>query len=70
MSIKLFCDTETVNIKICSTFSERNDLDPPEPDFILANLSPEKDVTLIDGEGHLVVVGIILKNTIKNSDWS
>ena len=45
-----------------------NDVTLPEPDFILSNLSPEKDVTLIDGEGHLIVVRIVLKNTVHELD--
>ena len=56
MSIKLFCNTEKIKIKICSIKTISNDVGSPKSDFILANLSPEEDVTLIDGEGHLVIV--------------
>ena len=34
---------------------------PPEPDFILANLSPVEKVKFIDGEGHLIIVRVVLK---------
>ena len=39
------------------------DVNLPKPDFLFANLSPVEKVKLVDGEGHLVIVRIVLKNT-------
>ena len=56
---------KTVNIKSYSTFSEPILIvvNLPKPDFLFANFSPIEKVKLIDGEGHLIIVRVVLKNT-------
>ena len=56
-----------MRIKIYSTFSEPIliEVNLPKPDFLFANLSPVEKVKLVDGEGHLIVVRIVLKKFIQ-----
>ena len=58
-----FVILKTVNIKKYSTSNEPIliDINLPKLDFLFANLSPEEKVKLVDGEGHHVIVRIILK---------
>ena len=65
MSIELLSDTENSEYQELFNFSEPILIvvNLPKPDFLFANFSPIEKVKLIDGEGHLIIVRVVLKNT-------